>query len=92
MNYQYDFFSITDMVSCLRFREREREREREGWPIEAGAPTLTEVRRLEHSVRVFTRSCGREGLRLGLGSNDAIEDSGARRQREKEKRNGKRNG
>lgn len=83
MNYQYNFLSITDMVSCLRFRER-------GWPIEAGAPTLTEARRLEHSVRVFTRSCGREGLRLG--SNDAIEDSGARRQREKEKRNGKRNG
>lgn len=47
MNYQYVFHGVEqDAPASLRVRERE------DWPIEAGAPTLTEARRLVHLVRV----------------------------------------
>lgn len=78
MNYQYDFFFwsiqvvVTLPVCRLRARQPESPRTtRRRLAIEAGAPILTEARRLVHLVRVrvntihTTRSCGRESCASG---------------------------
>lgn len=72
MNYQCVFHGVEqDAPASLRVRERE------DWPIEAGAPTLTEARRLVRLVRVHYAEL--RTRRLCLGTND----EGTRKKKEK---------
>lgn len=79
MNYQCVFHGVEqDAPASLRVRERE------DWPIEAGAPTLTEARRLVRLVRlvrVHYAELRTRRLCLGSGTNEyENENSGSRRQ------------